>query len=543
MIINGTSFEELYNGLRNRGKDKKTIQLYVSPTVDAIVCYKILSMMFEKDGLLHSAVPVNNYETLSRVFKETIGHTDVHTVFFIDCAGSIDVSELLGDIENIFVYIIDSHRPFNKLNVTSTNIGLITSNEYKQFTEQETQLEKSDLLEVDDDLIGLNKSQSLNNCEYIRKMVDSDGEFYSESVGRVALGIAKKLNKVENDMYWYAAIGVCDQYISLKINAKTYVHAIQYFIDNLQLETLEITDLLQTVKTPMCVKMDCQLMLLRHWTLYDSLFHTREIASKLGIWTSRGKEKFDVLIADMGIPLSQAQQSYKTMSLEMKNKFLLKMEGYSKFYHFENLFLPSFFKKFGMDYSISAFDAAHAIGSIITNDEPDQNWQQQFWEGFKLLSSTTAEPYDFGFTKCIESNKNLVETGIILLLSGSCFNEANKYRFCSVSDALLSIRFKTPYKALQLAQFLAEASSRRYKKWLPFILAVLDAEKKTFVIVGYSSPISVKTLNYFGAKFTQTAQNMKISILQKSFDSFVTEIHRENLVKYKKALHKCFTSI
>ncbi|KAL7715641.1 Cell division control protein 45 CDC45 [Entamoeba marina] len=539
MIINNTSFVEIYNSIRNKGKQKKSIQLFVAPTVDAIACYKILSSLFELDGLLHSAIPVNNYDNLRRSFKEMISHSDVHTVFFIDCGGSINLRELIGEQEDLDIYIIDSHRPYHDSNIRDESISLLTNSEYLQFEDNETQPVTSDYLEADDDLLGINESD-LGNFDLVRKLVHSDGEFYSESVARVAFGFTEQLKKSSINFEWYALIGISDQYISSKINAQTYLHAIQYFITPMNREVLPITELLQHVKSPLCVKMDCQLMLLRHWTLYDSIFHTREIASRLGIWNSKGKEKFDVLIADMGIPITQAKQGYRAMALEMKTKFLTRMESYSKHYHFENLFLPSFFKRYGSDYSISSFDAAHAIAALITNDDPKHTWQQQFWEGFKLLSSTNSEMYQVAFEKCIDSNKNLVETGIILLLSKGIINESNKYRFLCVSDGLISSKFKSPYKALQLAQFLSEASSRRYKKTLPFVLSILNGEKNTFTIVGYRSPISIHTQNYFGDKFTRTAESMNIPILQKNFDSFVTEIHRDNFVKYKKALKERF---
>ncbi|ELP91352.1 hypothetical protein EIN_153890 [Entamoeba invadens IP1] len=544
MLITADKFEEMYGEICNisQGKGKRSVQIFIAPTVDAIVCYKILTMLFQCDGILHTAIPVNNQDTLVRCFKDALKHTDVHSVIFIDCGANLDIEEIVPETLEISVYVLDSHRPFYPKNVSSQHIHLLTHLEYLQIEDQ-PQNEKADLIEGSDDCMGLLEPEKETPIDYIRKTTVTTGEFFSESVARVALGIAMKIKRVSKVMYWYAAIGLADQYVTLKINAKTYSNAMDFFRKSLKLEILESTDLLQTVKTDMCIKMDCQLMLLRHWTLYDSLFHTREIASRLGIWNSRGKEKFDVLIADMGIPLAQAKQNYRTMGLEMKNKFLSKIDGYAKYYKFENMFLPAFFRKHGSDYTISAIDATYAISTVITNDEEDKTWQTQFWEGYKLVSSDIAEAYKPGFEKCIEVNKVMVETGIMLMLSKNITNEENRYRFCSVTDPLLASKFKATYKALQLAQFLAETASRRYKKWLPLVLTVLDVEKKTFVVVGYSSPISIKNMNYFGAKFMQTAEKLKIVLLQKSFDSYIAEIHRDNLIRYKRALVKCFETI
>lgn len=40
--------------------------------------------------------------------------------------------------------------------------------------------------------------------------------------------------------------------------------------------------------------------LFRHWTLYDSMFHSSYVANKLGIWKERGRKKLAGLLAKMG---------------------------------------------------------------------------------------------------------------------------------------------------------------------------------------------------------------------------------------------------
>lgn len=40
--------------------------------------------------------------------------------------------------------------------------------------------------------------------------------------------------------------------------------------------------------------------LLRHWTLYDAMFHSSYVAGKLGIWKERGRKRLTGLLAKMG---------------------------------------------------------------------------------------------------------------------------------------------------------------------------------------------------------------------------------------------------
>lgn len=41
-------------------------------------------------------------------------------------------------------------------------------------------------------------------------------------------------------------------------------------------------------------------MMYRHWNLYDSMFHSGYVASKMGIWREKGKGRLQGMLAKMG---------------------------------------------------------------------------------------------------------------------------------------------------------------------------------------------------------------------------------------------------
>ncbi len=45
---------------------------------------------------------------------------------------------------------------------------------------------------------------------------------------------------------------------------------------------------------------ELRFMLFRHWTLYDAMFHSSYVASKLGIWKEKGRQRLTGLLAKMG---------------------------------------------------------------------------------------------------------------------------------------------------------------------------------------------------------------------------------------------------
>jgi len=41
-------------------------------------------------------------------------------------------------------------------------------------------------------------------------------------------------------------------------------------------------------------------MLYRHWTLYESMFHSPYVATRLGIWKDTGRKKLHTMLAKVG---------------------------------------------------------------------------------------------------------------------------------------------------------------------------------------------------------------------------------------------------
>ena len=59
---------------------------------------------------------------------------------------------------------------------------------------------------------------------------------------------------------------------------------------------------------------DLRFMLLRHWSLYDAMFFSPFVASRLAVWKSHGKEKLQTLFAKLGVSLEQCKQKWVHMN-------------------------------------------------------------------------------------------------------------------------------------------------------------------------------------------------------------------------------------
>ena len=55
-------------------------------------------------------------------------------------------------------------------------------------------------------------------------------------------------------------------------------------------------------------------MLHRHWSLFDSMYYSRYVSSRLRIWSHGGAEKLHTFLAQMGVSIKDAkQQSWVTL--------------------------------------------------------------------------------------------------------------------------------------------------------------------------------------------------------------------------------------
>jgi cell division control protein 45 len=45
---------------------------------------------------------------------------------------------------------------------------------------------------------------------------------------------------------------------------------------------------------------ELRFMFFRHWNLYDAMYHSSYVASKLGIWKEKGRKRLTGLLAKMG---------------------------------------------------------------------------------------------------------------------------------------------------------------------------------------------------------------------------------------------------
>lgn len=63
---------------------------------------------------------------------------------------------------------------------------------------------------------------------------------------------------------------------------------------------------------------ELKFMLLRHWTLKDSIQNSDYMVSKMTMWQEQGKKLLLSFLAKLSVPLHQAEQKFNFMDPELK---------------------------------------------------------------------------------------------------------------------------------------------------------------------------------------------------------------------------------
>lgn len=117
-------------------------------------------------------------------------------------------------------------------------------------------------------------------------------------------------------------------------------------------------------------------LLIRHWSLYDSMYHSPYLSSKLRIWNEPGRRRLNKLLAKMGISLTQCKQSYTHMDMELKRGLRERLLKFAPVYGLDGLVPPQvgrtggkegwgFVRCWGWKACLSAIDVGVITGAIL----------------------------------------------------------------------------------------------------------------------------------------------------------------------------------
>mgnify|MGYP000142923268 CR=1 FL=1 len=108
-----------------------------------------------------------------------------------------------------------------------------------------------------------------------------------------------------------------------------------------------------------------RVMLLRHWTLYDSLYHSPYVATRLGVWKEHGKKKLNLFLAKMAVALDECQQAYSFMSVRTKKLLRERLEAEAGALGLSQMLHSSFTMQHETNFQVCASDVVYGLAALL----------------------------------------------------------------------------------------------------------------------------------------------------------------------------------
>ncbi|KAI5463165.1 CDC45 family [Mariannaea sp. PMI_226] len=274
-------------------------------------------------------------------------------------------------------------------------------------------------------------------------------------------------------------------------------------------------------------------LLIRHWSLYDSMLHSPYLFSRLKTWSEAGIKRLHKLLAKMGVSLAQCKQSYTHMDMMLKRELRAKLLKYGSLYNLDEM-VPSvetdgkdrggakdgwgFVRSWGWRATLSAQDVGVVIGALLevgkhahatdttqasssqavreTEEDADyvaegEEWVGRFWEAYDALEDIDA--LKAGLPTAQFLHRAIYRTGTSLI-NKKQIKHLRAFRMCVVKEGPDVQLFTHPSALTKLSLWIGEALAEQEReahgklshggRGTPLVVASLNEKRGVYVVVG-----------------------------------------------------------
>ncbi|KAH0541473.1 hypothetical protein FGG08_004083 [Glutinoglossum americanum] len=390
------------------------------------------------------------------------------------------------------------------------------------------------------------------------------GNSYAEPISSLMYSLASELGREDNDLLWYAIVGIG----SLELYGKDITgvgighrendtrgptgwggergNRIRQLVRDevRRLNPPKLNDserdatrgdaygvIPTTARSPTDTSIrlspEPKFLLIRHWSLYDSMLHSPYLAPRLHIWSDAGRKRLHKLLAKMGVSLTQCKQNYAHMDMDLKRGLRERLLKYAPLYGLDGLVPPvasagtgkegwGFVRSWGWKACLSANDVAIIVGAImevgktgILYPENSRNGMGQrgpegedgvaeggsyvsrFWEAYDGLGDVDA--LKAALPTAIHLHRAILRTGTSIIEKRQ-IRHLRAFRMAVVRDGPDVLLFTHPSALTKLALWLGEAIAEQEQeqrgklakggRGTPLVVAGLNEPRGVYVIVG-----------------------------------------------------------
>eukprot|EP00611_Tribonema_gayanum_P009773 TRINITY_DN1964_c2_g1_i2.p1 TRINITY_DN1964_c2_g1~~TRINITY_DN1964_c2_g1_i2.p1 ORF type:complete len:658 (-),score=278.74 TRINITY_DN1964_c2_g1_i2:501-2474(-) len=402
----------------------------------------------------------------------------------------------------------------------------------------------------------------------LREYYASDS--YGLGASLVLYNLAERRAKDTNDLLWMAIVGLTDQFVHARIQKDMYLTHMWELHGNVVMKNADEDSAMQLdadTRVPVgergriAFEMELRFMLHRHWSLYEAMYYSNYVASKLRVWTTPGRQRMEELLAKMGFSLEQCRQKFRFTSANLRNKLTDQIDKYGEEYGLTDIKYGSFHRYLGFKTPFSAADIVYCATTLIEHrpdDPPGETaadvseevldarerdaFQRSFNDAYDALGGHNPKSLQRGLDLSMSLQRAVVQQAVSMLEKNTLLRTTHfRYAYIRATEAHCNV-IAQPCALARLALLLMDVH-RESKHWTganrrPLILL---AERRTaYLVVGVGCPTSVDDALgcRFGAAFELAAARMAARVRLDGFDRNVVEVPRAHAGRFVEVVYE-----
>ena len=313
-------------------------------------------------------------------------------------------------------------------------------------------------------------------------------------------------------------------------------------------------------------------MLHRHWSLYESICYSRYVATRLGVWRKKGRQRVRHLLAKMGLPLVQCQQSFALMDSMYKQRLYAELMDRKDEFSLENVFFPSFTVQSGFNPPVSASDVVYGVSALL--DMPSQPAGAAatgpaaaaaaaataaaaaagavvggvagggFYAGLDALQVGHTAVLRRGMQQAMTIQRAIMRQVECVVDSGVGLGKCTNFRYVVLEDQVDQKYFLQPVSLMRLGLTIADTfryEKQARKRTMPLVVCALDKATETHVVVGLWAELHRRegavVANEFASIFDGAAQRSSIRLRSTALESTVMFVQSDDMPQFIRALN------
>ena len=518
--------------IRERSLVDDSVLILVANEADGVCSSIILTSVLKLEGIKYTIQSVETYTDLESVLRSSMRES-VRTVILLNCGAVVDLTrELVPDV--VFI-VIDSHRPIHLKNVCEPEWILVLDDDIGRgayfpmdaimTAAQDAEFDQDDVLLDDDDLDDNERTnkRAKTNSEECRRILREyyEGYYYASPSALVLYTLAADLGYQTQQLLWLGCVGLAS-YLEMGFFSADTFRTLASEIDSTHMVAFE---------NGLRFTEDLRLIMYRHWSLFQAMWHTPYVYAKLELHRDHGHGTMQKLLVFAGISPQNYNQSFSSMSHSARNliggeKFKKKCTAFGmtelKHYQFvRTVRMKDEDRPSLMLNELSASDAYYMITAALR------------MKGFNYaidVATHTAPLPDLQecISKALEIQRDICVQAK-MILDKRDWRKTRAFRYCVIHKPTSSM-FQTCPEAIRcLALFLTNVLHNASD--LPFLICVRAGDH--FVCIG-TDPQDTKSEFVF--RFRNACESTAVKIQLNSFDFALAHVPAAEFETWTHAL-------